>query len=70
MKNNVNFRKDLIIGYLDALTNFDYGDEFNRLFASAEDYLKEIVAGSNDRELLERVRRIIAFKEKKKEITI
>lgn len=70
MQNNINFRNDLIIGYLDALTNFDYGEEFNKMFSRVEDYLKEVVASSKNRELLERVRRIIAFKEKNKEMTI
>ena len=59
-----------MIGYLDTLTSFDYSEEFNRLFAQAEDYLKEIVATTTNRHLLEQVRRIIAYKEQKKEITI
>ncbi len=70
MQNNVSFRKDLIVGYLDSLTSFSYSEEFDRLFSGVENYLKEIIVKSKNRDLLERVRRIIEFKEKNKEIAM
>ncbi len=70
MQNNVNFRNDLAIGYLDSLAEYDHREEFNEEFSKMEDYIKEIVATSKNRDLLERIRRIIAYKEKNKEMTV
>lgn len=70
MQNDVNFRKNLIVGYLDNLTQYDYSEEFARLFSSVESYLKEVVANSLDKNLLEKVKRIIAYREKNLGITM
>ena len=70
MQNNDNFRNDLIVGYLFYLTDYDYGEEFAKLFSSVEDYLNEVVISSTDKELLEQVKSIIAYREKNMRIAM
>lgn len=64
MQNNVNFRKDLIVAHLYNLISYGYNEEFTKLYSSIEGYLAEVVAKSQDTELLEKVRSIITFREK------
>ncbi len=62
MKNNDNFRKDLIIKYLVKLARIDSRDTFNKYYGEVESYIEGIVASPTSSEQLEDVRTIIAYK--------
>lgn len=64
MENNVNFRKDLIVSYLDQLVSLGNSEEFEKYYQSVETYLQEVVSCTNDLELLNKVKNIISFKTK------
>lgn len=64
MENNVNFDKDLKVFYLSSLAEKDYEDAFLKFYHSVENYLEELVAKSDDLEVLNRVKGIIAYRTK------
>ena len=64
MENNVNFRKDLIVSYLEQLVSLGNLEEFERYYQSVETYLQEVVSSTKDLELLNKVKNIISFKTK------
>ncbi len=63
MQNN-NFRQDLMVAYLSSLVDYGYSEEFDRLFSMYESYIKEVVASSTDKELLEKAKKVLSFREK------
>ena len=64
LENNVNFRKDLIVSYLEQLVSLGNLEEFERYYQSVETYLQEVVSSTKDLELLNKVKNIISFKTK------
>lgn len=70
MENNVNFRNDLIISYLDRLVSFDDRTEFDKFYPSVEDYIKGIVSSSKNVEQLNKIKNIVTFKAKVTEMKI
>lgn len=70
MENNVNFREDLIIGYLSQLVSLGNREEFDKFYPSVENYLQEALAKAEDLEVLTKIRDIISFKSKSVEMKI
>ena len=70
MENNVNFRKDLILSYLNELVTFDNRDEFDKFYPMVESYIQELAQSSKDLDLLNKIKNIISFKTKKLEMNI
>lgn len=64
MDNNVNFRNDLIVSYLDKLATLGNRDEFEKYYQSVEEYIEKIVSSCRDVELLNKIKNIITFKTK------
>ena len=64
MENNINFREDLIIGYLSQLVSIGNREEFDRFYPSVEGYLQEALVKSEDLEVLTKIRDIISFESK------
>lgn len=60
----MNFDKDLKVFYLSSLAEKDYEDAFLKFYHSVENYLEELVAKSDDLEVLNRVKGIIAYRTK------
>ncbi len=70
MENNVNFRKDLILSYLNELVTLDNRDEFDKFYPMVESYIQELAQSSKDLDLLNKIKNIISFKTKKLEMNI
>ena len=70
MENNVNFRKDLILYYLNELVTLDNRDEFDKFYPMVESYIQELAQSSKDLDLLNKIKNIISFKTKKLEMNI
>lgn len=64
MENNANFREQLKIAYLCDLAKIENVEEFNKIYPSVVDYMKEVIDKSTDLRLLNRVKAVIAFKSK------
>ncbi len=68
MENNVNFRKDLLVEYLNQLVKYDSLEEFQRLYPDMESYLVEQVEKSTDTITLSKINSILAYRKKTMEI--
>lgn len=70
MKNNVNFREQLIIPYLGLLAENDNVEEFKKYYLSAEQYLTSYVKEINDLEKLNVLKSVISYAEKNMKMTV
>ena len=70
MQSNINFKSILTLSYLALLAEHEYTDEFGILFSKIEWYLKEVVENSTNKELLEKAKKIIDFREMNKQVVM
>ncbi len=70
MHNNNEFKQHLLISYLALLADKNYIAEFDRLFPQVEPFLQSLVANSNNKELLDQVKKIASYRNKKMQITV
>ena len=66
MKNDVNFRENLIIRYLVNLTKVDNREVFDVYYGQVSDFIQNVINNPSSVEQLEDVRRIIEYKQNKK----
>ncbi len=66
MKNDVNFRENLIIRYLVNLAKVDKREVFDVYYGQVSDFIQNIINNPSSVEQLEDVRRIIEYKQNKK----
>lgn len=70
MKNNENFREQLIIPYLGLLAKNDNVEEFKKYYLSVEQYLTSYVKEINDLEKLNVLKSVISYAEKNMKMTV
>jgi len=58
----VNFRNDLLLGYLHQLAKYGNALEFERIYLSLESYLIEKAQSAQDKVTLTKVNEILAYR--------
>ena len=70
MKNDVNFRENLIIQYLANLVRYDERSVFNEYYEKIQGYLQKVVENPESVEQLDAVRKIISYKKNEKVLEV
>lgn len=70
MENNVNFREDLMVEYLNQLVRYGNDEEFRRVYPSMERYLIEKATKSVDKVVLGKINDILAYRKQSLEIKL
>lgn len=70
MENNVNFREDLMVEYLNQLVRYGNDEEFRRVYPSMERYLIEKATKSVDKVILGKINDILAYRKQSLEIKL
>lgn len=66
MKNDVNFRENLIIRYLVNLTKVNNREVFDVYYGQVSDFIQNVINNPSSVGQLEDVRRIVEYKQNKK----
>lgn len=61
MKNNNNFRDNLLIDYLDLLVKSNNRDEFVRVYESIATKMRDLIKSSEDIQILNKINGILAY---------
>lgn len=70
MENNVNFRNDFRLEYLNQLARYQNTEEFLRVYQEMESYLVEQARVSTDVVTLEKINAILAYRKKSMELQL
>lgn len=70
MKNNENFRDNLMVGYLDLLAKYGNKEEFISYYQPFEGKLRGLIGSSNDIEELEKINGVLAYRKKTVELEV